>query len=112
MPCESSMTVMTPSRNAISWRRDERRDRVERRVVAAHAEDAVEDDDDAADAVRHRSTDAVRGPSTSLCLKIARCADGTFAMRIARMMQLWFSSSPIQNVSGPASVIASPSTVV
>ena len=26
----------------------------------------------------------------------ARCALGTPAMRIARMMQLWFSSSPIQ----------------
>ena len=37
---------------------------------------------------------------------------GTLAMRIARMMQLWFSSSPIQYVSGPHSVMAVPSTVV
>ncbi len=43
---------------------------------------------------------------------MARWFDGTFAIRIARMMQLWFSSSPIQNVSGPESVIARPSAVV
>ena len=38
---------------AILVLRDEPRNRIDRRVVAAHAEDAVEDDDDAAGAVRH-----------------------------------------------------------
>ena len=88
MPCESSMTVTTPSRKRDSCRATTAGNRVERRVVAAHAEDAVEDDDHPAGAVGH-ALEVVRRDRRGRCACRSRAAPtGTLAMRIARMMQL------------------------
>jgi hypothetical protein len=53
MPCESSIIVITPSRKRAVVLRADGQDLLHGRGVAAHAEDPVEDDDHAADAVGH-----------------------------------------------------------
>ena len=53
---------------SVSCRGDERRDRVDRRVVAAHAEDAVEDHDDASGVRRAPAPGARSRSARSLCL--------------------------------------------
>lgn len=111
MPCESSIIVTTPSRKRSSCAAI-----TLNRSWSGAASPRMLKMPSKMTTTRPMPSGTARSfcsrSSALLCLKIDRRSPGTLAMRIARMMQLWFSSSPIQNVSGPDSVMAVPRMVV